>query len=237
MKIAISDDNDYTLDEIYQLTNTILCNEKNILVHKLSPQELLDIIASENIDYDLFILDIELGEFNGIPFAKKIKQINPNCEIIFISNYINYATDVYDVDHIYFITKDKIESHLERAIQKALVRYKTNNENTIIVTWQNNRYIIKISQILYIEALGRYLYYHTVSETIQCIDTLARVSNILPSSFVRCHKSYIINMNYMVRFERTECILSSDKHIPIGYVYSSNFREAFLEFSSSLINL
>jgi two-component SAPR family response regulator len=60
-----------------------------------------------------------MGTYNGIDFASKINQIAPSCIIIFISNYLNYATEVYDVAHVYFILKSELNERLPRALEKA----------------------------------------------------------------------------------------------------------------------
>lgn len=67
--------------------------------------------AEELLEYketplDAVFLDIELGRANGIFVAKKLNKVRPNCKIIYMTNYLHYATEIYNTEHIWFVIKD-----------------------------------------------------------------------------------------------------------------------------------
>ena len=75
-------------------------------------------------------MDIELGDhlISGISVAKKVTELDPNVQIIFISQYLEYAPDVYEAKHIYFILKSRLSQLLGKALQTALKNLSENNE-------------------------------------------------------------------------------------------------------------
>ena len=70
--------------------------------------------------------------FNGIDLVYKVNQFFPLCEVIFFSNYIEYALRVYDTKHCYYVLKTELEKMLPLAIDKAVTRLKDNTHNDIL---------------------------------------------------------------------------------------------------------
>lgn len=232
MRICLCDDDNIFLNYLSKLIASYFANHKNSSIFALRPDELTPYLESKSFPFDILITDIDMGHLSGIEFVKKINRSNPCCIIIFISNYINYATDVYDVKHIYFVLKTQIEDRLPKAINKALTIYNQRVNSMLTVQYQSNEFIIPVKDILYIEALGRYLYIHTIKESIKCIHTLKHIEKQLPVNYVRCHKSYILNLNHIKLVNRTECVVGNHS-VPISQTFSKSFQSAYLQFISS----
>ena len=71
-----------------------------------NPQELLADLNAQSFPADIAIVDVCMEQMNGIALAKQINALVPNCQIIFLSAYLKYATEVYAADHVYFVLKD-----------------------------------------------------------------------------------------------------------------------------------
>ena len=79
--------------------------------------------AEELLEYketplDAVFLDIELGRANGIFVAKKLNKVRPNCKIIYMTNYLHYATEIYNTEHIWFVIKSKFTDKIGDIIGK-----------------------------------------------------------------------------------------------------------------------
>ena len=214
------------------MVNQLFSDLSNNTVETLNPDDLYLHIQNKTCPYDILITDIELGNYSGINFAKELAVINPNCIIIFISNYINLATEVYEVDHIYFILKSEAETRLPKALKKAFEVYKKQNNNYLAFTYNSMEYKIACMDIKYIEALGRYLYIHEAKQSYKCIKSLKDLSSELTDSFARCHKSYIINLAYIRSVSRKNCELSTGDNIPISQTYARTFHAAYVKYVS-----
>lgn len=232
MKIGICDDNQPYLNFLKEMTQSLTTSAVNLSVTTLSPEELAACIEYQSIPYDILISDIDMGTYNGIDFAGKINQIAPSCIILFISNYLNYATDVYDVTHVYFVLKSEVEQKLPRALEKAIALHNERISKSLLIRFQNTEYRIYLSDITYIEALGRYLYIHDTKQSYKCIQSLKSIMSELPGSFARSHNSYLVNMKCIHSINRTSCILSDGISIPISQTYSKAFQAAYVTYVS-----
>jgi DNA-binding LytR/AlgR family response regulator len=233
LKIGICDDNDLYLKHLNQVVCNLFFYEKDIEIEALNPNELSLHIATKTCSYDILITDIDMGSFNGIDFAKEINQINPSCIIIFISSYLNYATEVYDVGHIYFVLKAEAETRLPKALEKAYSVYHERKVHYLTFHYQNIEYRIAQNDITHIEALGRYLYIFVGNQSYKCINSLKAVSGLLTNTFIRCHNSFIVNAYYIRSISRTNCVLSTGVTIPISQTYSKEFQSLYTSYVSS----
>jgi two-component system, LytTR family, response regulator LytT len=232
MKIGVCDDNQLYLNQLVSTLQSYISPSKDIIIEALTPEQLETSISNRCFSYDILISDIDMGNYNGIDFASKINDMSPNCIIIFISNYLNYATEVYDVAHIYFVLKSEAKERLPKALSKALALHNERVAKSILIRYQNTEYRIFLSEITHIEALGRYLYIHDTKGTYKCIQSLKSIMNELSSSFARCHNSYLVNMQYIHSINRSNCVLKNGITIPISQTYSRDFQAAYIAYVS-----
>jgi DNA-binding LytR/AlgR family response regulator len=236
LKIGLCDDDNIFLNYLEKQIRAYFGTSNDITVSSLRPLELSKQIADKSFPYDIFITDIDMGIFNGIEFAKQINRINSSCIIIFISNYLNFATEVYDAWHIYFVLKSDIEMRLTKALDKAMLTYSNQENKCIKLRYQNVDHIIPCKNITHIETLGRYLYLYDEKQSYKYIYSLKSISEELTASFIRCHNSYIINMNYIRSVSRTDCTLTTGFTIPISQTYLKGFQAAYLKYISDKLS-
>lgn len=237
MVIAVCDDNKEYLEYISkQVEPTASFSHQNVIIMSYAPETLWNHISNNHCPFNILIIDIEMGDFNGIEIAKKINKITSSCFIIFLSNYLNYATSVYDAEHVYFVLKSEASLMLPKAVLKAITMYQKIQNNFLNISYLNTNYKISIHEITHIESYGRYLQINTLRSAYQCIDTLKNVSQNLLHDFIQIHKSYIINMNHISSINRTNCVLCTGISLPISYTYSKKVQESYINFVSNKIN-
>ena len=177
----------------------------------------------------IFILDIMLNQINGIDVASYILQIHPHAQIIFISSYLEKATEVYEVDHCYFVYKPEMESKLPNAIDKAIDRIESSKK-TLHVQLKDKVKIINLCDIIYLERDKRTTYIHCLNEQVKTGIKIDEFLVSLPSSFVRCHHSYIINLDAVTEYKRNHFLLMNQIMIPISRSYYQNTKLQFNQF-------
>ena len=135
---------------------------------------------------------------DGITLARQINRLAPQCAVIFLTAFLEYATDVYESQHVYFILKGELEQRIEAALKKAL----TPQSNITILSAAAQRQI-PCREILYLERILR-------KTKIQCLSGHEFVStapadllkNTSENEFIRCHQSYWVNF-YHISLSRT----------------------------------
>lgn len=118
--IAICDDEPVHLEYTQSLVQKVLPPTQFETELFTGAEQLLQ--AMEPGDYcpNIAVLDIRMDGTDGIELAKKLNRLAPGCKIIFLTGFLDYATEVYETEHVYFVLKSEMEHRLGRALQKAV---------------------------------------------------------------------------------------------------------------------
>lgn len=236
MKISICDD---IKEEREQIKKCLEKNTKityitqNASIELYSPTQLNNLIQSGKLDCDIVIMDIEFEnvEFDGIFLAKKINEFYPDCKIIYLSHILEFAPNVYETNHCYFVMKNNMETMIPRAVSKAVDLIKMNSEKRLLeLSVDGSKKYIKQADIIYIEKLDRKTYIHTANETYDIYMSLSSIMYKLNNEMVRCHSSFIINLSNISNLSREFLTLSNGTEIPIGKTYRDKVKEEYLKY-------
>ena len=197
-----------------------------------SGEEMLECLAEQKLHFDIVFLDIVLpNENNGIETAKSLKSYLPLCQVIFVTGHLQYAADVYETDHIYFILKDDLERRLPLALERAQ-KNLAELENDVLTLQDES--IVRLSQreILFIERSQRRSYCHchdgSIWETHMRLDDIE--SQLNPTFWGRSHNSFLVNLRYIRELKKTDAILIDNSIIPISRAHSAAFRISFSQY-------
>ena len=195
-----------------------------------SAKEAQEVLQSEKID--LMFVDINMPDLSGVEFVRSLEKAPM---IIFTTAYSEYAVESFRLDAIDYLLKPFPYEDFSHAVKKAislaeLISMKAKStegeaslvrEDKSLSTDENDCISIKADYIRIHLANGR------------PITTLFRLKNMeqaLPSkSFMRVHRSYIVNLNYVKGYARGRVYLSNDEYVPL----SANYRDQFREFLDS----
>ncbi|MBE6748222.1 MAG: response regulator transcription factor [Ruminococcaceae bacterium] len=216
LKICICDDD--------ILIHDILKNELLKYKNMLSEVEIEDLFSAEDLvkqynhnnNYDIIFLDVEMLELNGIEAAEEIRKKDSKVIIIFISSHPNYVFESFNVEPLHFLVKPISEAEFKNVFFRAVSKYNTLN-SVLSLKWQNERYQIKISQILYIEAYRRHITVYTENEYFEAVGKLSEMLKVLePHGFIRTHQGFLVNMDFIKRFDISDVVLFNDKRIMLS---------------------
>lgn len=150
---------------------------------------------------DIFILNINMPEMNGLELAHRIHQINSRAVIIFLDSHIEYADDSYKVEAFRFILKREREEHLPEALDAALVRLKEDRSQYVGFRQDGEIVRVAFGDIVYVQKVDRKLEVHTLSQgIITSNETLMALYTRLNSSrFYYADQSYFVNLDHIIR--------------------------------------
>jgi len=221
-------------DEIDRLTVVSFAKKfpvLNILGVFAGAEDALPILAKENID--ILFLDIDMPELSGIEFRKRAAHV-PAC--IFITAHPEHAVESFELDTLDFIVKPlKLDrfSHTVARIQDYLeLKHKAQlfeasiGGDTIYIKEGHEQTKVKLHDILYLEALKDYTKIVTPQKrhcVLSSIGTLLKEGNF--HSFIRIHRSYAVQKQYIKKILTNEVLLNNDVLIPVGRSYKSNLNE------------
>lgn len=196
-----------------------------------SPEDLLE--QWENgLKIDLLFMDIEFtGEENGLYYTKRLFEKDPYIPIVFITNYAQYAVEGYEVNAIRFITKPASQEKISECLEICYQRWVDQYKEFFVFDGKSATVRIPVKEIIYLEVRGHYsIVYHehgTEKLRLTIEDAMARLPE---RSFIRCHRSYIVNMMHIRKYQDGEIILSNRHPVPVGRNYFAAFLSAFRNF-------
>ncbi|HIY63139.1 MAG TPA: LytTR family DNA-binding domain-containing protein [Candidatus Mediterraneibacter stercoripullorum] len=150
-------------------------------------------------DTDIVFLDIEMPGLDGMETARELRNMDEEIIIVFVTNMARYAIKGYEVDAMDFIVKPVQYPAFERMLKKVLrfiLKYK--REESIFLKSDGEIRKVSTSDILYVEAAGSYVTYHTINGEYRVRGPLKNAEKELQEyGFLRCNHCYIINPRYV----------------------------------------
>lgn len=231
MKILICDDNEIILKKYKMILEGYL-DAHNICftLNLFSTPDRVLLFAKHNY-IDLAFLDIELAGENGIELAKKLNYLQPGCQIVYLTNYLEYATEVYDTRHNAYVLKKQFPERVAQVMEKVLASMK-RDEKKIAISDGKNMFLLLEKELVLVERCQRYTILHMENgEKYKTKEKLLEVEKLLDKKlFMRCHNSYLVSMMHIKQYRRNAVLLDNDTEITISRQYIKPVREQFLGF-------
>lgn len=185
--------------------------------------------------YDMFLLDIQLLDYSGFELAKELRKIDEYkfTPIVFITAIPTKELMAFKQTHCYdYIIKPFDEKEVVEVLNE-IINYGIKKEEYISFNMKKYIYRVRMDDIIYLEAIQRRIKVVTVNEQFYLShNTLENMESKLAKNFIRCHKGFIVNINYISSIDKSsnyivlECI---KKEIPIGKKYKDNLRSVIHE--------
>ena len=181
---------------------------------------------------DLIFLDINMPELTGIQLIKSLSH----CPlIIFTTAYAEYGVESYEYNAVDYLLKPIRYDRFLKAVNKAsemILTFITGNRDSTGISGNpvsEERFIniksgskvhrVGVSSLMYVEASGNYMMFHTGKEKILSLMTMKDAIDLLPKEqFVRIHKSFIISIAAIEIIERSQITVKGTK-LPVGAIY------------------
>ncbi|WP_407270436.1 LytR/AlgR family response regulator transcription factor [Radiobacillus sp. PE A8.2] len=148
--------------------------------------------------FDIILLDIEMPYMNGMDMARKLREIDSEVIIIFVTNMAQFAVKGYEVDALDFIVKPVSYSNFVFKMKRALNALKVNEEQEIVVSYAGGLTRISSNKLLYVEVSGHNVTYHLIDKKIEARGSLSKIESDLSKwNFLRCNRCYLVNPRYV----------------------------------------
>ena len=224
MRIAVIDDQPADRDYIAALVSRWAKDRDEIVVSVPFPSaEAFLFDYSEDRDFDILLLDIEMGStageaaraINGVELAKTVRAENDAVQMVFITGFPDFIAEGYEVSALHYLMKpvdrDKLFSVLDRAaanLEKA--------ERRLRVTFERRTDYVPFSKILYLEAQKQYVRIVTEGEEYRMKASLAETAAQLDEYFFPCQRSFAVNLRHVARILPDRVVLKNGAEVPIS---------------------
>lgn len=228
LHVVICDDDPVMLPYLRELTEKTLTEEPLEIHTALSPETLGEQARSAQI----LVLDIQMPEQSGIALAKDILRENPDCQIIFVSGFVCYVSDVYDVPHVAMVLKDRLEEQLPKFLLRAASQVRLQKGKWMTVPFKGKEERVLVANICYLERSGHTT--HIFLQNGQCLQTREKLDTLLSqtgsSALCRCHVSYAVNLRWTAALEGQGFRMQTGERLPISRIHLRQAKEAFFGY-------
>lgn len=182
----------------------------------------------EDKSFDLLLLDIEMGEMSGVELARRIRQENRLVQIIFITGYMEYIAEGYDVEALHYLLKPVTEEKLFMVLDRAAERLKSK-EKELCLALPGTVVRIAFCEIRYLEVQKNYVtVYGEEAYTVK--KTLNELEKELDDSFCRIGRSHIVNLHFVKKITRTRVILKDGRELPLSRSFYERVNRAMIQY-------
>lgn len=170
---------------------------------------------SEEKDFDVLLLDVEMPGMNGIELAKTVRRENDAVQIVFITGYYEYFGDGFDVSALHYLIKPVDEKKLCAVLNRAAEHLAYRQRSVLLSTTEGN-VKVPLADILYAEAQNVYVVVHTTHGTYRTRTSLGNFSAQLDETFFKVHRSYVAGLKHVRKITRTDVTMADGGTIPIS---------------------
>ena len=212
-RIAICDDRQEDREYVRQLTARWAQQRGNQM-------EMTEFCSAEQFlfscpqpDFDLLLLDIEMGEMDGISLAKQVRRTNELMQIVFITGYSDYITEGYEVAALHYLMKPVKEEKLFAVLDRAVERL---HKNTKVLTLETAEEMVRVPlyKVSALEVQRNYVTVHARQDyTVK--KSLSELMEQLDERFFRVGRSAVVNLNDISRVTRSDIYLTDGRSIPL----------------------
>ena len=239
LNFVICDDNAIILEKLSKMLESILMKYKteSRIAYTCTTANALMKYMKEN-PVDVLILDIKLdSNISGLKLANEIRKTNKNIYLIFTTGHLEYALLAYQVKTFDYIPKPITIERLEQTMNRLFEDIQTDSQKFIPVG--NTKILVNEDDIYYIKKDGMKLIYHATDRDYETYLSFSRVLPTLPNTFVRCHKSYIINLNTVsnVDLQKNLIHFKNNESCAICPKFKNNFMEVFNNYGNFKYNM
>lgn len=225
LRVSICDDDVATLSQLEELVRQYLDPGELCLATYSGYGEFL----TTRQYVDLLFIDIDLGDGCGIELAKEVKKTDSGTCVIFVTAHPEYVEESFEVEPVYFLVKPIRPDSFRRAMERAMERLAAERQKSrLTVTFQNRVSAVALRDISYIEFSVRSATIHAGTRVLRTYEKLSSLQQRVDSRFIQCHKSYLVNMDYVIGFQGNTLELCGGVEIPVSQSRAKVTRETLL---------
>lgn len=203
-------------------------NQSFSITHLLDGIDLVDDYKSQ---FDIILLDIQMKHLDGMAAAEKIRKVDSDVIIIFITSTVQYAVQGYAVDALGYVLKPVPYTQFEQLFDKAIQRVESKQHHVYIRVAVDDRQIkLDCNTIIFIESQRNNVIIHTEDNDFTTAGPLKKFEEMLMEhGFSKCHNAYLINLSFVEGVQKEEVILPHRITLPISRARKKEFMAALTE--------
>ena len=234
LRIAICDDEEHQLHQTAVLLNTYLQSHPDLhgQVETFGSGGALLAHIEEAGGFDLYVLDILMPELNGIDTGRRLRALGEGGEIVYLTNFNDFAADSYDVRAFFYLLKPVEEGKLFQVLDGAVEKLNRRRNSVVVVTTVDGPRCILLEHILYVERVGRCMRYYCTdgtvdSQTIRISFREMAAPLLADRRFCLCGASFVLNSQHVTGVNGQTALLDNGQTLSLPRTSATEFKKAW----------
>lgn len=229
-RIAICDDNATDSEYVATLVHKWSRNSQNTInINSFPSAEVFLFQYADDKNYDILLLDIEMGNMDGVELAKQIRRENDTVQIVFITGFPDFIAEGYEVSALHYLMKPVSGGKLSAVLDKAILNLGKNKKSVIFVV-DGEMLRIAACDIISVEAFAHCCTVTTINEIFEVKSSISDIEKLLDEGFIRSHRSYIIGIRFIKSISKIDITLDSGAKIPLSRSNYNTVNKAFISY-------
>ena len=179
--------------------------------------------------FDVIFLDIQMEEPDGMQTARLLRGQGDHSLLIFVTVLKELVFDAFQVEAYDYLTKPLDAVRFARTMNRALRTLEQRATASIVIQQGSGCEVVPLSDVVYCEVLGRKVYLHKKDGTVTgYYDRLEQLERRVDRRFFRCHRSYLVNLDYVRGCQTGQVLLSQGERIPVSRLRERDLTGALL---------
>lgn len=223
--VVIVDDVEREARQLAEMIRASLLDCDPTVITCASARELEDLLACRDLP-DVIFMDVRLGEESGIDVVERLLPPGSATQVVYVSGYDESHTRVYRTEHASYLRKPLHLEDVRLAVGQALARRTGTSAAAVALRHDHVVDLVRPRDIAYAESDRRHVVVHARTGNLRVYGKLSDLEGQLPPWFVRCHQSYLINLDYVARLAQDSVRLVTGDEIPVSRRWCPSLRDA-----------
>ena len=179
--------------------------------------------------FDVIFLDIQMEQPDGMETARLLRGQGDHSLLVFVTVLMELVFDAFQVEAYDYLTKPLDAARFARTMDRVLQTLEQRTAASIVIQQGSGCEVVPLSDVVYCEVLGRKVYLHKADGTVTgYYDRLEQLERRVDGRFFRCHRSYLVNLDYVRGCQDGQVLLSQGERIPVSRLRERDLTGALL---------
>lgn len=233
LKIAVVEDSREYADFLKKkILETDFKDEAEVELY-LDSMRFLDALQ-EGERYQLCFSDVEMPGMDGVKLAEKIREKDSKMMLVFISSYLEYATEGYKVKAFDYLLKGSVDDRWDVLIERVVRQLEDDRKKVYKVTAGDKAVVFPVDDILYVYKAGNYCHFVIKgwqNNVVERKSLQKLIEDLKPYRyFIYAKRGHMINVKRVREYRVREVVMENGDVIPIGRMYIDRLKDKVMEY-------
>ena len=229
--IAIVEDENESVENLEECLGKY-SKEANVDFHIKRFRNGAEFVLNYKAVFDLVFMDIDMPKMNGLEAAKKLREVDSEVILVFVTLLVKYAIRGYEFKAFDYMIKPVVYGLLKIRLDKILIEREKARKKDITLPLNNGFLRVDAFSLNYVEVSGHNVVYHTTNGDFATYGTMKDVERMLPSNlFCKCNRSYLVNLRNVFKIDNDYLVVGRDK-LFIGRTRKKEFLDALQTYET-----